>query len=289
MHFPIRKDIINNNCTEGNNMNISKLLQQLDFLISNANLKEAENLLNQELPAANEAGRDFDRLIMLNELIGIFRVTGRASEATEIGDDALSLISVLHLTGSKHHATTLVNAATANLAAGKHNKAISLYVEAENILKKLHLADTYDMAALYNNMSQLYQAEQQHRTAIKYQELALSIIQSRDDAKEEAAISKTNIGYSYIALLELDTAAKYLQEACSFFETEPGKRNPHYASTLSALGHLFYLENNYKLALKYFQESLALEQSVFQNSHAADIILKNIEKIKSKMQKKESP
>lgn len=113
--------------------------------------------------------------MMCNEMEGLYRNTGRVAQAVDMADMVLSLIAGMGLDGSIHHGTTLLNAATARRMAGDV-EALSQYREAEAIFKNLGKTDGYEMASLYNNISQIYQEQEEHEKALESLDKALELI-----------------------------------------------------------------------------------------------------------------
>ncbi|MFQ8842560.1 MAG: tetratricopeptide repeat protein [Clostridium fessum] len=60
--------------------------------------------------------------------------------------------------------------------AGDVEKALSQYREAEAIFKNLGKTDGYEMASLYNNISQIYQEQEEHEKALESLDKALELI-----------------------------------------------------------------------------------------------------------------
>ena len=69
--------------------------------------------------------------MMYNELVGLYCSTARIPQAVEVSDKALGLSPVMGLGKTVHHATTLLNAATARRMAGDSDAALGQFLEAE--------------------------------------------------------------------------------------------------------------------------------------------------------------
>ena len=104
-------------------MDVKDMLNQLDYLYNMGDLKEAERRLTNWLNQALDSRSYGTALTFYNEMEGLYRTTGRAKQAAEISDKALQLIELMGLKNTVHHATTLLNGATANRWAQNLDKA----------------------------------------------------------------------------------------------------------------------------------------------------------------------
>ena len=148
-------------------MDTQQMFQELDRLYAQGKLDEAEEKMMGWMKEGLDSGNKSLCLMMCNEMEGLYRNTGRVAQAVDMADMALSLIAGMGLDGSIHHGTTLLNAATARRMAGDVEKALSQYREAEAIFKNLGKTDGYEMASLYNNISQIYQEQEEHEKALE--------------------------------------------------------------------------------------------------------------------------
>ena len=148
-------------------MDTQQMFQELDRLYAQGKLDEAEEKMMGWMKEGLDSGNKSLCLMMCNEMEGLYRNTGRVAQAVDMADMALSLIAGMGLDGSIHHGTTLLNAATARRMAGDVEKALSQYREAEAIFKNLGKPDGYEMASLYNNISQIYQEQEEHEKALE--------------------------------------------------------------------------------------------------------------------------
>ena len=218
-------------------------------------------------------------LMMCNEMEGLYRNTGRVAQAVDMADMALSLIAGMGLDGSIHHGTTLLNAATARRMAGDVEKALSQYREAEAIFKNLGKTDGYEMASLYNNISQIYQEQEEH-------EKALELIKKMENSEAEVATTHVNRALSLMALGRLDEADEELKESLTFYASPEGVQSGHFGSALAAAGELAWRRGNYDQAIGLLEKALMVTQSRFGESDACAVIRQNLEMIKKEKEEK---
>ena len=232
----------------------------------------------------NKEGKE--RGMMCNEMEGLYRNTGRVAQAVDMADMALSLIAGMGLDGSIHHGTTLLNAATARRMAGDVEKALSQYREAEAIFKNLGKTDGYEMASLYNNISQIYQEQEEHEKALESLDKALELIKKMENSEAEVATTHVNRALSLMALGRLDEADEELKESLTFYASPEGVQSGHFGSALAAAGELAWRRGNYDQAIGLLEKALMVTQSRFGESDACAVIRQNLEMIKKEKEEK---
>ena len=265
-------------------MNVKELLQKLDYFYEQGRLKDAEKLLVSSAETATE-DRNYSALLTIyNEMEGLYRTTGRAGKASEISDKALELISLMRLENTVHHATTLQNGATANRVAGNNVKALDMYSRAAEIYKKLGYGNSYQMASLYNNISHIYQHQNDHKTALEYLTLALKAISKLPENEAEIATTKICMSLSHMAMNNFDDAEKTLNDALSYYESDIGKNDGHYGSALSAKGEFLWRKKGYNNAIITYEKALDVTLKRFGENYGCKIIRENIDKIRKEME-----
>ena len=266
-------------------MNVQEKLQKLDQLYSSQKLGEAEKCLLDWLEAAKEEQDLGERLTLQNELEGLYRVTGRAEEACGVSDSSLELIAEMGLSGTVHHGTTILNAATANRAAGHTDKALALYREAEEVYKGLgdFPHREYLFATLNNNISQVYQQKGDYGQAEKYLQEALSVIRGIPGGESETATTRSNLSLVLVKLGKLREAEDQIKEALEYYEGPSGKGDNHYSSALSAAGEVAYRTGKYKEAEAYYERALKASERVFGETPETECIRRNLELVKEKL------
>ena len=249
-------------------------------------LDEAEEKMMGWMKEGLDSGNKSLCLMMCNEMEGLYRNTGRVAQAVDMADMALSLIAGMGLDGSIHHGTTLLNAATARRMAGDVEKALSQYREAEAIFKNLGKTDGYEMASLYNNISQIYQEQEEHEKALESLDKALELIKKMENSEAEVATTHVNRALSLMALGRLDEADEELKESLTFYASPEGVQSGHFGSALAAAGELAWRRGNYDQAIGLLEKALMVTQSRFGESDACAVIRQNLEMIKKEKEEK---
>ena len=258
-------------------MDMNHILGELDALIAAGELEHAERFLRDRL--VESEGQDGASLTLCNELEGVLRVTGRPEEAVCFAERALALASRLGLEGSLPYATTLLNAATACRAAGKLDRSLELYRQAGAVCHGLGLEESYQAAALWNNLSQVYQEMNRHSEALECLERALEKILPLGGAAE-AATTRVNMALSLLALGRPEDADARLSEAMAYYDGE-GAGDPHRASALSAAGELAYRRGEKERAVSLLERALEALPRGYGESGARRIIRENLAAIRA--------
>lgn len=267
-------------------MDTQQMFQELDRLYAQGKLDEAEEKMMGWMKEGLDSGNKSLCLMMCNEMEGLYRNTGRVAQAVDMADMALSLIAGMGLDGSIHHGTTLLNAATARRMAGDVEKALSQYREAEAIFKNLGKTDGYEMASLYNNISQIYQEQEEHEKALESLDKALELIKKMENSEAEVATTHVNRALSLMALGRLDEADEELKESLTFYASPEGVQSGHFGSALAAAGELAWRRGNYDQAIGLLEKALMVTQSRFGESDACTVIRQNLEMIKKEKEEK---
>lgn len=264
-------------------MDVTQLLERLDACYRQSDLGQAEALVMRGITECESRSDTRGLLTLYNELGGLYRVTGRAGEAAENTNKLLELIEELGIAGTVQHGATLLNGATINRVAGNQGKALRMYQEAEKIFFRQGQTQSFYMASLYNNRSQLYQDRKQYEAALEDQRRARKLLENLKDSESELATTKINMSYTLMALNRPEEAEKLLKEALEYYESGEGTADSHYGAALSALGELTYKKKKYKEALEWFEKSLERERNHFGENDACKIIRKNIAAVRVKM------
>ena len=235
-------------------MDITHVLSKLDDLFLEQNLVKIEDFLQEQRKMAQEE-QDFGSLLILcNETIGFYRETGEYKKSVEMCRKALKLASNMKLEGSVAYATTLLNAANAHRAAGLLQESLDLYMRVFPVYEKQLAPDSMYYANLYNNISLLYQEMQEYSKAKESLLKALEICEANEEAEFEIAVTHANLANTCIQLGEDGEAKEHAIKAIAMFEAQKVD-DAHYSAALSALGSLYYKEQDYEKAIEAMEKS----------------------------------
>ncbi|MCD7752594.1 MAG: DUF4125 family protein [Lachnospiraceae bacterium] len=236
-------------------MNVEEILQILDQLFDEHKLDQIEPFLTEQLDAAYQIGDYNCCVTILNELIGFYRDMSRFEEMIAACERTTQLLEQLGLKDSIPYATTLLNIATALRAMGDYETALEYYKEVFPVYQKHMDPSDSRYAALYNNISLLYQEMGNYKQAVNAQNRALQIVEANGDT-QKIAISHTNMGTTLLQMNRVDEALAHLNLAVQYFDTLPGDKDYHYSAALASLGQAYVLSEDYEAAREYYLSAL---------------------------------
>ncbi len=196
----------------------------------------AETYLRDGLAAAEKAGDDGSRLSILNELLGLYRSTGKHDEGAETAARALALADHMGLAGTDSYATTLINVATAHRAAGRHAEALDAYTQALAIARATMGPHDRRIAALHNNMSMLHSETGDGDRAREELVEALAVLEASSvdpDSDIDIATTLTNLSLVCHDIGEGEEAARHAARSLEIFRRGGHVNDPHYAAAVA--------------------------------------------------------
>ena len=171
---------------------LRRVLDKLDEFFAKDDAAGAERHLKYWLAEAEEDRDDRGRLSVLNELIGLYRKTGREIEALTAAEQAIRLAEAIGLEGSVTMGTTLLNCGTAYKVFDQPERALALYEQARE-LYEANLPPTDErLAGLYNNMAVTLTALERYGEARDLYEAALAVISQTEGGQADEAITYLN-------------------------------------------------------------------------------------------------
>lgn len=261
-------------------MSLREFFLGLDNLFAQKQLASAESYLSSHLELAKQAEDINYQLAVLNEQVGYYRSLGRFADSLFAGSEAMAIVSAPDFTISTSAATTMLNVATAMRAAGNIPEALELYKQVDEIYSAdLNPGDTR-RAALYNNMAQAVAATGNLKTALEYLNESLDILKISDSNYAELATNHSNIASLYLALKDLESAEKHLQEAMEIFEAL-GYDDAHHPAALAAMAQLMYTKGEYSSAVDYYRLALNKTEAIFGQNIDYARICRNCAKVYS--------
>lgn len=172
---------------------IGRVIEKLDDYFSRNDYLGAERHLLYWLEDAKD-GKDLrGMLILSNELMGIYRKTGKKEAAYKKADEAINLLKELEMEESDVAGTTYLNAATVLKAFGEAEKSLTLYKKAQIIYEKENKSADQNLGGLYNNMALALTDIGDYSAAERYYYKAINIMMSIKEGPLDAAISYLNL------------------------------------------------------------------------------------------------
>ncbi len=211
---------------------ISRVIEKLDEFYSRNDFAGAERLVEYWLSEAKE-GRDLrGEFALRNELMGIYRKTGRKGPAIENASLALDLIDKIGIRGSVSEGTALVNAATVLKAFGEPEKSLKLFTGARAIYESL-LKDDWRLGGLYNNMALTLSDLERFDEAGEMFLKAITQMKKIKGSEAEQAVSYLNLADIAAAKFGLEDGEEQISECCmkaaELLDTDTLPRDGNYA------------------------------------------------------------
>lgn len=254
---------------------------------------KAEPYLLDAMEEAENAGDLGGLLTVLNETMGFYRSQSRHKDNQWIIQRAIELALRLGLEGTEAWATTLINAATSQRAAGNHEQAEDLYHQALDCAERVYGADDRRLAALHNNLSLLYGETGRAAEAVAELREALAILEhgSPDpDTDVDVASTCANLALALLtqasahdddsgagddtddpdAATDADTRAAALDEAAALSARSlaihlaaGAEGSAHYASALAAAAQTSFARGDFAHAVDRYERALAIIRACY--------------------------
>ncbi len=211
---------------------VDRILDKVDSLFNKNDYTEAGRLLEYWKNEAQELKDKRGELTVENELIGYYRKRNNPELGLKSVENAMRLINELEQGNMASGATVFINCATAYKAFGMADKAIPLYIKAEEIYKnELNPFDSR-FGGLYNNMAlALCDLGEFEKAEEKYLE-AVSVMKKAENGELECAITYINMAHMCEDSGESDKIHGYMEKAYILLKSETLPRDGYYAFVL---------------------------------------------------------
>ena len=243
-----------------------RFIEKLDSYYSKNDYAGAERHLKYWLSEAKSGNDLRGQFTVYNEMMGIYRKTGRFDEAKEASEKALSLISSLGIENSAAAGTAYVNAATVYKTFGMSDKAMPLFEKAKAVYEKTLKENDARTGGLYNNMALSLADLHRYGEAIDYYKKAIEIMQKNENGELEAAISYLNMANAKEAQAGAEAAEEFIsdcvEKAKELIDTPTLKRDGYYAfvcekcaPTFEYYGYFLYANELKELSKKIYERT----------------------------------
>jgi tetratricopeptide (TPR) repeat protein len=235
--------------------NLDLFLKQLENMYSKSP-SELEKYLTDGVESAKSNGDKGATLVILNELMGFYRVTSKFELCEKCVDEVLALSKDLGIGGTANYGTVLLNVATACRVMKRYADAEKYYNQVEEIFSSTLGKNDYRIATLHNNLSLLYSETDRLPQAKQQLALAMDTIVQLDNAEIEIAITHINMGNLCFSLCENDEGAEHMKNAVDIFEKNNATDDSHYASALSGLAQAYFYLGDLDSSSQYYKKAL---------------------------------
>ena len=251
---------------ENRQLDMDRILTQVDALYEQNRGEEAEQLMLQSAGEAASLGDEGARLQLLNELLGYYRETSQRERVYQTAAEAMEQAREMGLEGTVPYATTLLNIATAYRACGRLQESREYYAQVQEIYDSQLEPDSMLMAGLKNNIALLYQETGDFAAAKEKLLEALAIVSGRGVAYE-TAVTCANLASTCMQLEQKEEACDYARRSVEIFQREKVE-DSHYAAALATLGAYSYHGKDFRKALEYYTRGMeAVERNLGRNEY----------------------
>ena len=234
-------------------MDINEIYKELDAL----KYPQIEPYLREKIELAGREGM-FDIYIpLLNELIGFFRDSTQYDKGKAVKTELLQALDAHGQQGTMNYATSLLNIANFDRAAGEYQESLKEYELCESLYKGLLPAGDYLWAGLYNNKSLLYQEMGDNLAAIGALQEALYVVKEIPGRDIEVATTYVNIAQSFTSLGQTKEAKSNIGEALKIFKAG-GNTDYHYSGALAVMGAIAYTDGEYDKAVSCYDKRMII-------------------------------
>jgi tetratricopeptide (TPR) repeat protein len=184
-------------------ISVERILSKLDEHLGRNDYAAAERHLCYWLSEAEAGGDGRTELLVRNELMGLYRKTGRKDEALASADAALSAVKRMGIDEQVGAATTYLNSATVYKAFGMAEQSIPLFERARSIYERELDENDSRLGGLYNNMALSLIDLGRFSEAYELYSKAISVMERAEGGALEVAITYLNIASAKEAELGL--------------------------------------------------------------------------------------
>ena len=218
---------------------VRRLAQKLDDFYAHCDDAGAERFLFDRLDESGRIGDKALEFFVQNELIGLYRKSGRKDECLDRADKAMALAEELGIAGRGDGAYAFINAATAYKAFGYPEIAIMLFERILPVCER-DMAPGYALGSFYNNAALAYCDAERFDDARAFYEKALSTMESVPDSAPERAITYLNIADLVSAQRGDDKETDaLLQKAQTLLDSAVSENDTDYAFVCSKCAPVF--------------------------------------------------
>lgn len=194
------------------NISTERVLNKLDEFFSRNDYTSAENHILYWLDEANRINENRTKLLLLNELAGLYRKLSRENDALRIVEELLCLINKMKIEENIGAATTYINCGTVYKAFSKAEESLPLFCKAQSMYDKELESSDARFGALYNNMALALVDLKRFNEAYELYEKAISVMQKNENGILEIAITYLNIASAKEVELGIEKSSEIIDE-----------------------------------------------------------------------------
>ncbi len=237
------------------NIPVGRIIDRVDALFSKNDYTEAGRLLKYWRDEAVSLQDRRGELAMESELVGYFRKQNDSANGISSVLRALSLTDELGQSDMASGATVFVNCATAYKAFGMADKAMPLYLRAEEVYKSVLGDGDARFGGLYNNMALALADLGRFDEAEEAYNKALDVMSKAERGEAECAITYINLAHMYESMGKACKIGDCMKKAEQLLKSECLPRDGYYAFVLEKCAPSFEYFGDAELCLQMQKEA----------------------------------
>lgn len=195
-----------------NFISTERVISKLDELLSRNDYASAEKHISYWIDEANAINDNRCKLLLTNELAGLYRKLAREEDALNTVQNALELVKDMDIENNIGAGTTYINCATVLKAFGKAEESLPLFEKALSVYNEKLENNDKRFGGLYNNMALSLVDLKRFQEAYELYDKAISVMENYDDGMLEVAITYLNIASAKESELGLEDSEKIIEE-----------------------------------------------------------------------------
>ena len=196
-----------------------RISEKLDEYMERHEFDAAERHLLYWLEEAKQGRDQRGAFHIYNEMMGMYRKTGRRGEALGAVDHALALLPDLGYETSASGGTCLVNAGTVYSAFSMFEESLACFARARAIYEQELTPSDDRLGGLYNNMGLTLTALGRFAEARELYEKALAVMAQAENGELECAITWLNLADAAEAELGAEAAELQIRDCLDAAES----------------------------------------------------------------------
>lgn len=264
-------------------MDIGKILEEIDILYSQQKVDEVEALVVQQIIEFKASNEVYPTLMLLNELLGIYREKGDKVKALDCCEDILSTFSNNNLPKDENYATTLLNIATAYRVFGKFDLSFEFYNTCIDIYNNTIDKNDYRFASLYNNLSLLHTSNNKPDLAILNLEKSLDILYTIADAQVPIATANTSLAQIYLGMGNSTLAKKHIDISLDIYDVI---EDYHYSACLATAGDIAYFDKELDLSATFYKNAMSVIERYIGKTENYKVLEENLNNVQKALTNK---
>lgn len=268
-------------------MELASVYEKLDDLFGKQKYREAEQLLLEQVSAAEASEDKYAAISLCNELGGYYRAAGNYWGSIEFFSRALVNIEETGLKESVEEAVIRSNLATLYVAVDMLEKASEEYETADQIYSVNHIGD-YRAAALKNNKASLYLKRGECAQALVCAKEALHILGGKEGYEDEYGVTNTLTAQIRIRQGRYDLAHEDALRAKECFEKAASPSPAHTAVLESVFAELSAAKGEWMQASVYHERAAEMIERAFGRNESWKSERKKMEQCKNRGQEEKN-